>query len=256
MINALIIEDEKAAAELLVATLSRLYPEITVTTVLQTLEESICYFKEHTASGPDLLFCDVQLSDGTSFELFNAVEVQVPVIFVTGFDKFLLDAFEYNGIAYLLKPIDPDDLDKALRKYKLLERHFKQDADYPVRQLMNYLDVHKKKRIIGRKGAERVSLPLSEVVLFYSENKVVYAIDTNDKAFMIDISLTDLEGQLDSRRFFRASRQYILNINYVKSFRPYERVKLSVELTLNHVKHTVIVSQETAPAFKKWLQDN
>lgn len=256
MINALIIEDEKAASDLLIATLNKLYPEIEVMAVLQTLEESIAYFKGHAANGPDVLFCDVQLADGMSFELFDVVEVQAPVIFVTGFDKFLLDAFEHNGIAYLLKPIDPEDLDKALRKYKLLERHFKQETEHPVRQLMNYLDVHKKKRIIGRKGAERVSLPLSEIVLFYSENKVVYAIDNNGKAFIIDTSLTELEVQLDGSRFFRANRQYILNINYVKSFRPYERVKLWVELTISCLKHTVVVSQETAPEFKRWLLDN
>ena len=96
-------------------------------------------------------------------------------------------------------------------------------------------------------------MPLQEIVMFFTENKIVYAIDRNSRKFMVDKNLSDLEEELDEKTFFRANRQYILNIEYIKSFKPYERVKLWVDLTLQDLDHSIIVSQETAPAFRKWL---
>jgi two-component system LytT family response regulator len=255
MIKAVIIEDEKKAADYLVALLKELEPDILIEAVLPSVESGIQYFSSN--GKVDIIFSDVQLSDGLSFSIFEAVELNVPIVFITGYDRFMMDAFENNGIDYLLKPISKDDLQKALRKYKGLERHFAAEkGDAAMAQLMRYVTTNKKRsRILVRKGIENITMPLHDIVLFYTENKIVYAVDRNGRKFMVDKNLSDLEEELDDKTFFRANRQYILNIEYIKSFKPYERVKLWVDLTVPDIDHSIIVSQETAPFFRKWLQE-
>ena len=113
-----------------------------------------------------------------------------------------------------------------------------------------------KNRVIARKGNEHLNLLLSEIVFFYTENKVAYAIDKNGQKFMTDRNLTELEEKLDPSLFFRASRQYIINVDYIHSFKTYERSKIWVELKVKHPGHTIIVSQETAPLFRKWIYES
>ena len=252
MIKAVIIEDEKKASDYLSGMLKEVEPDIVIETVLPTVEKGIQYFSGN--GKVDIIFSDVQLSDGLSFSIFAAVKLNVPIVFITGYDRFMMDAFENNGIDYLLKPICKDDLQKALRKYKGLERHFAADKeDGAFHQLMHYVTTRKRSRILLRKGIENITMQLHDVVLFYTENKVSYAIDRNGRKYMVDKNLSDLEEELDEKLFFRANRQYILNIDYIKSFKPYERVKLWVDLTLPEMDHSIIVSQETAPFFRKWL---
>jgi DNA-binding LytR/AlgR family response regulator len=252
MIKAVIIEDEKKASDYLSAMLKELEPEISILKVLESVESGIDYL---SANGKvDVIFSDVQLADGLSFAIFEKVNNTAPVVFVTGYDRFMLDAFENNGIDYLLKPIDKDALQKALKKYKGLERHFTHEkSEEAMSQLLQYVNGGRRKRILVRKGIENITMPLNDIVLFYTENKIVHAIDKNGRKFMVDKNLSDLEEELDDKTFFRANRQYILNINYIKSFKPYERVKLWVDLTLPDLDHSIIVSQETAPVFRRWL---
>lgn len=252
MIKAVIIEDEKKAADSLKMMLKEIEPDLMVEAVVPGVEEGIQYF---SANGKvDIIFSDVQLADGLSFSIFAAVKPTAPVVFITGFDRFVMDAFENNGIDYLLKPVSKDHLEKALRKYKDLERHFTvEKEDNAFHQLMNYVTTRKRSRILVRRGIENITMPLQEIVLFYTENKVTYAIDRNGRKFMVDKNLSDLEEELDNKTFFRANRQYILNIDYIKSFKPYERVKLWVDLTVPDIDHPIIVSQETAPLFRRWL---
>lgn len=252
MIKAVIIEDEKNAAEGLRSLLQEVEPELTVEAVLPGVQEGIQYF---SANGKvDIIFSDVQLSDGLSFAIFAAVRPTAPVVFITGYDRFVMDAFENNGIDYLLKPVTKESLQKSLRKYKDLERHFAADKEADsFHQLMHYVTSRKRSRILVRRGIENITMPLQEIVLFYTENKIVYAIDRSGRKYMVDKNLSDLEAELDDKAFFRANRQYLLNIDYIKSFKPYERVKLWVDLTVPDVDHPIIVSQETAPFFRRWL---
>jgi DNA-binding LytR/AlgR family response regulator len=252
MMNAIIIEDEKRASEHLASVLREIEPEISILTTLQSVKQSVAYLSaEHPI---DLIFSDVQLADGLSFTIFNSVNVIAPVIFVTGYDRFMMDAFESNGIDYLLKPISRQELIKALTKYKNLKKHFIfQESDNAFRYLMQHVNGQKRTRIIARKGIENISIPLCDVVLFFTENKIVYVLDKWGKKYMTDKNLTDLETELDRKVFFRANRQYLLNINYIKGFKSYERVKLWVELNINDNTHPIIVSQETAPLFRRWL---
>jgi DNA-binding LytR/AlgR family response regulator len=252
MIKAVIIEDEKKAAECLLALLKDIEPELRVEAVLPGVQEGIRYFSANEKV--DIIFSDVQLADGLSFAIFAAVKPTAPVVFITGYDRFVMDAFENNGIDYLLKPVSKDHLEKALRKYKDLERHFAADKEVNAfHQLMHYVSTRKRSRILVRRGIENITMPLQDIVLFYTENKVVYAIDRSGKKFMVDKNLSDLEEELDDKTFFRANRQYILNIDFIKSFKPYERVKLWVDLTVPDIDLPIIISQETAPFFRKWL---
>jgi DNA-binding LytR/AlgR family response regulator len=166
----------------------------------------------------------------------------------------MMDAFECNGIDYLLKPFSKEDITKALKKYKMLEKHFTVDRTEDVAShLIHYINSRKRTRVLVRKGVENITMLLSEIVLFFTENKVVHAIDKNGKKFMVDKTLADLEIELDKKTFFRANRQYILNIDYIKSYKPYDRVKLWVELNVKGIEHVIVISQETAPWFRKWM---
>ncbi len=218
--------------------------------VLSTVKEGIEYFK--TLPLVDIIFSDVQLSDGLSFEIFSETQIKIPVIFTTGYDKFMLSAFEFNGIDYLIKPIENEVLRKALLKYKMLEKHFILQNN-PLKNLLQFLDIKNKKRIIVKKGIENISILLENIMIFYSENKLVYLINSNNKKFLTDKTLSELESELDESIFFRANRQYIINLNFVKSYKPYEKVKIQVDLTIAENNHFIIVSQIAAPHFRKWI---
>lgn len=252
MLNAIIIEDEKPAMELLVKMLGEVSPGVNIKARLNSVKESIEFIAAHPDA--DIIFSDVQLSDGLSFEIFKQTGVQIPVIFTTGYDKFMMMAFENNGIDYLLKPISKSDLDKALLKYRKLQTHFSHpDIIGPVENLVKFISNRKKTRLLVKKGMENIALRLDDITLFYTENKVVYVIDRFSKKYISDKTLTELEEELDENIFFRANRQYIININYVRCFKPFEKVKLSVDLNIPEINHSITISQETAPAFRKWM---
>jgi DNA-binding LytR/AlgR family response regulator len=252
MKNAIIIEDEKAVAQNLVATLKEVASDIQVHAILSSVEESIRYLSADTQA--DIIFCDVQLTDGLSFSIFNEVHIDVPIIFITGYDKFMLNAFEYNSIDYLLKPVCKEDLQKALDKYKRLEQHFTHTS--LLSNFLQHFNQPKKTRILVKKGLENISLLLEDTVLFFTENKIVYVIDKSGRKYLIDKNLTDLETELDNKTFFRVNRQYIVNINFIRSFKAYERVKLQIELTVSDLNYFIVVSQETAPFFRKWISES
>lgn len=251
MLNAVIIEDERPAMESLITTLTSITDDMQVAARLGSVKESIEFLSQ--PNNVDIIFSDVQLSDGLSFEIFNKGHIRIPVIFITGYDEFMLNAFEYNGIDYLLKPVDKDSLKKALVKYKMLEKHFSNQA--PLENLLQYIGNHKKKRLIVKKGLENISLRLDDVALFYTENKIVYVLDRWGKKYLSDKNLGELEDELDENSFFRANRQYIVNINFIRGFKSYEKVKLILDLTLPDINHCIIISQEMAPQFREWMHN-
>jgi DNA-binding LytR/AlgR family response regulator len=252
MLNVIIIEDERLALQDLINNLYDVSPDLQVTATLSSVKESIEYLSASPTA--DLIFSDVQLADGLSFEIFNYTDVEIPIIFITGYDEFIMNAFEYNGIDYLLKPVSKEDLSKAIMKYKMLEKHFSA-GNKRMDNLLTHFSSKKKIRLLVRKGLENISLRLDEIALFYTENKIVYVIDHTGKKYLADKNLTDLEEELDDDMFFRANRQYIVNINFVKGFKAYEKVKLLVDLSIPEINHCIIISQETAPAFRKWMYE-
>lgn len=232
-------------------TLSRVSADVNLVATITSVQEGISYLGH--PRDVDIIFSDVQLPDGLSFEIFRHCVVNSPVIFVTAYDEFMLNAFEYNGIDYLLKPVNEHELDKALKKYNMLQHHFAGKTD--ISKLVNPFLHPKKTRIVVKKGIENIAVPFEDIVLFFTENKVVYVIDKNGKKYLSDKNLSDLEMELDNNKFFRANRQYIVNINYIRSFKPYEKVKLQIDLATSEINHAIIVSQETAPAFRKWVYE-
>jgi DNA-binding LytR/AlgR family response regulator len=252
MLHAIIIEDEQPALANLVQVLHEVEPQIMIESTLRSVKEGVAYLS--TPRKADIIFSDVQLSDGLSFDIFKTTATEIPVVFITGYDSFVMNSFNCNGIDYLLKPVNKNDLRKAISKYEKLGQHFAGHSPATIAASGHAIDSPRlRSRIIVRRGAENISLKLSDVALFYSEHKVVYVVDRNGKKYMGDRNLTDLEAQLDPTQFFRANRQFIINIEYIRGFRAYERVRLQVDIAIPESSHCVIVSQETAPLFRRWM---
>ncbi|HET7117379.1 MAG TPA: LytTR family DNA-binding domain-containing protein [Hanamia sp.] len=255
MINVIIIEDEIPAMKVMLRALSEATNEVTVQAKLKTVKESIEYLK-NVSLLPDIIFSDVQLPDGLSFDIFKQTGIQTPVIFTTAYDQFMLLAFENNGIDYILKPVEKNDIEKALGKYRHLKDHFTHnDTGQHIENLINFINHKTKSRLLVKKGLENILLRLEDIILFYTENKMVFVIDRFSKKYIADKTLSQLESEMDENTFFRANRRYIVNLNFVKGFKPYEKVKLLIDLNIPEINHSIIVSQETAPAFRQWMRD-
>jgi DNA-binding LytR/AlgR family response regulator len=247
MIRIVVIEDERIIAEELRNRLTSLSNDVEIIATLMTVQEGLAYFAGDDQ--PDLIFSDIQLPDGLSFDIFSRQSFQVPVIFITAFDRFIVNAFEHNGIDYLLKPVEDRDLLKVLNKYKMLGQHF------AGRQQFFASFGKSKKRLVVRKGMMNISLKLEDIVLFYTEDKVIYAIDRDGKKYVCDKNLSELDEELKDAGFFRVNRQYLVNAEYIRGYKSFEKVKLTVDLVVPFADHLIIVSQETAPLFRRWMNE-
>ena len=250
MLHAIIIEDEKPATAQLMLALSETGEDIQVDSFLSSVKEA----KEYMSTGPaaDIIFSDVQLGDGYSFEIFKNSSTRIPVIFITGFNEFIMNAFACNGIDYILKPINKKELSEALEKYRSLEQHFT-TQETKLENLFGLLETKKKTRLIVRKGLEWLAIKIDDVAVLYTENKLVYVLDRWGRKYIGEKNLGSMELDLDENHFFRANRQYIININFIKGFRSFEKVKLMIDMNLPEWKHEIIVSQENAPQFRQWI---
>lgn len=249
--NVLIIEDEKPAYECLLSELQAIENNLNVVAAFGCVRDSVQWLSQNPS--PDLIFMDVQLSDGPSFNIFKSVNVTCPVIFTTAYDKYLTEAFEYNSIDYILKPIDQDKLRGAMKKYKGLQQHF--IGNYSSVFNSNGTHEKKKSRIIVKRGMEFQAIRTEDIVYFFTEHKLVFLVDKDNRKYMAEANnLAELEIELDTNMFYRANRKYIVNANFIRRFKPLERSKISVELTLP-LDEEIIVSQENSSAFKKWISE-
>ena len=247
--KVLIVEDERPASENLVEELQAIDENIDVVAGCNSIDETVRWLSRNPQ--PDLILMDIQLSDGLSFNIFKACEVTCPVIFTTAYDKYLNQAFEYSSIDYLLKPISQDKLKSAIKKYKTLRSHFVNSQS----SLPDYFNNHdrKRSRILVRKGVEFQAIRMEDTGYFFTEHKLIFVVDKENRKYMAEKSnLSELEEELDKNVFYRANRKYIINANYIKRFKPLERSKISVELTLP-VNEDIIISQENSASFKKWF---
>ena len=251
--KVLIVEDERPASENLVEELQAIDENIDVVAGCNSVDETVRWLNKNPH--PDLILMDIQLSDGLSFNIFKACEVTCPVIFTTAYDKYLNQAFEYSSIDYLLKPISQDKLKNAIRKYKTLRNHFVNNQEHTnSHSLPEYLNSERKRsRILVRKGVDFQAVRLEDAGYFFTEHKLIFLVDKENRKYMAEKSnLSELEDELDKNIFYRANRKYIINANYIKRFKPLERSKISVELTLP-VNEEIIISQENSASFKKWI---
>ncbi|MFX0556685.1 LytR/AlgR family response regulator transcription factor [Maribacter sp. CXY002] len=250
--NVIIIEDEKPAARRLGRLLSEL--EVEVSTMLHSVEESIAWFKEN--QHPDLIFLDIQLSDGLSFEIFDIVEVKSAIIFTTAYDEYALQAFKLNSIDYLLKPIDDEELESAVNKYRSLKPEFKKlslDFEDIKNLLVNPIEREFKKRFTAKVGQHLKIINADEVECFYSENKGTYAATTDGRNYLLDTTLEHLENELEPKIFFRVSRRHYININHIKDIISYTNSRLQIKLN-TFSEQEIIVSRERVKDFKLWLE--
>lgn len=250
--KAIIIEDEKPAARRLNRLLEDLNVE--VSTMLHSVEESIEWFlnNEH----PELIFLDIQLSDGLSFEIFDQVTIKSAIIFTTAYDEYALQAFKLNSIDYLLKPIDDEELEKAVkqyRDYKPEKEKISVDFEDIKKLLINPVEREYKKRFTARVGQHLKIINADEVECFFSENKGTYAATIDGRNYLLDTTLENLEGELSPKIFFRVSRKFYVNINHIKDIISYTNSRLQIKL--NTVKdQEIIVSRERVKDFKLWLE--
>lgn len=250
--NVLIIEDEKPAVENLADELHKIDNSIRIIACSDSIKQSVRWLQEH-AGEADLIFMDIQLSDGLSFNIFKACTVTSPVIFVTAYDKYLSQAFDYNSIDYILKPIDPGKLSNAVKKYKNLQQHFAYNYGSFLTQLNNPEKI--KSRIVVKRGLEFQTIKVEDIVYFFTEHKLIFLVDKDSHKFLAEkTNLGELEEELDQKIFYRANRKYIINANYIKRFKPLEKSKISVELVLP-VNEEIIISQENSSSFKKWISE-
>jgi DNA-binding LytR/AlgR family response regulator len=252
--KALIIEDESLIAKELQNKIENIASDINIVEVLPSLKTAKKWFMQNAE--PDLIFMDIQLCDGVSFELFEIYKLSCPVIFTTAYDEYALRAFKVNGIDYLLKPIDEEELKNAIDKSRSVIES-KTFAPLDIQQLVknlrdgNTTSLYKEKFIVNVRNTW-IPVNTSDVACFMREN-LNYLFTFNGEKYILDVStLDELEELLDPKKFYRANRQYIIHVDAIHSVKHHENSKLTVSLKAPW-KFDVDISREKAPVFKKWF---
>ena len=252
--KVIIIEDEVPAAEKLERYLLKYDPAMEIAGRFNSVNESVKWLSEHQDK-TDLIFMDIQLVDGLSFQIFQQVQVRKPVIFITAFNEFALDAFKVNSIDYLLKPITYTDLATSLRKLETLREQLTW-SDQKTEQLREAFSTPKtkdyKSRFMVKLGDHIRSVTADQIAMFYAEGRDVYLVTTQSRKFIVDYTLETLEDLLDPSAFYRVNRTFILNIQCIKDVMVYSNSRLKIALTQEFDKE-IIVSREKVNEFKEWF---
>lgn len=250
--KVLIIEDELYTANGLVNMLHSIDNTIEVLNIIGSVEESIEYLSEKPCV--DLIFMDIQLSDGISFEIFSDIKVEYPVIFTTSYDEYAIKAFQVNSVDYLLKPVDVNDLKKSIEKY---HKHFagkalNQQIDQMIQQ-MTFVKKEYKSRLLIKNAKGLHSLPVNEIAYFYIDNQMVFVKTHENRNYLLDKTLDELEKQLDPKKFFRLNRQFIASIESIGNIYNFFNNTLKIELN-PIINREIVVSRYNTKDFKEWLE--
>ena len=252
--KVVIIEDEVPAAEKLERYLNKFSTSIEVVARLNSVSSSVQWLQNNQES-IDLIFMDIQLIDGLSFQIFQGLKVKKPVIFTTAFNEFALDAFKVNSIDYLLKPITFTDLSASLNKFETLKQQF-QNSENQSTKLQNIEASLKRKdyktRFMVKLGEHIRSITTDSIILFYAEGRDVFLVTNQNRKFIIDYTLEALQDILDPNVFFRMNRTFIVNINAIKDVIVYSNSRLKILLSQEFDKE-IIVSREKVNEFKAWF---
>jgi DNA-binding LytR/AlgR family response regulator len=249
--KVIIIEDEIPAANRLAKLLTNCNEAIEVINTLDSVEASVRYLQ--TAPAVDLIFMDIQLADGISFDIFEQVKVTTPVIFTTAFDQYTLKAFKVNSIDYLLKPIDETELQQSLQKHQRLYSKTGNDfSDKLVKMLQDINAVKYKERLLIKRGQQLSYLKTDNTAYCYADGKLCYAVDFEAKKYLLESNLSELEVQLQPASFFRINRNLLVNIEAVKKVHTWLGGRLKLEILPTTAAET-IVSRERVNGFKEWL---
>ena len=255
MYKALIIEDEKPAAEHLQRLINQVDLKIDIITIISSVDEALIWFNKNPL--PDLIFLDIQLSDGLSFEIFNHINITCPVIFTTAYEEYAIKAFKVNSIDYLLKPIGIEDLKYAIDQFSNVTNNFRdiynQTLRYKVDQVMKLLTKNYKSRFMVNVGMHIKSVEVDKINVFYSLEKSTFILDNIGKNYDINYSLEQIEELIDPKQFFRISRKYIVNINAIADIVSYASSRLKLKI-VNSKDDDIFVSRSKLKEFRRWLE--
>jgi Response regulator of the LytR/AlgR family len=249
--NCLIVEDEKVAAERLVGLIKKYDPSINITEIVQSVKNAVLWLNTHQA--PDLIFMDIQLADGLSFEIYEQTIVKTPVIFTTAYDEYALKAFKVNSIDYLLKPVDLNELKNAVDKYK----ENNSPKEIPVQvfdSIMHSLTKKHKNKFVMNVGEHIKVFTADDIQCFYSLEKFTFLQNISGRDYAVNYSLDQLEDLLDPAQFFRINRKFIVSFSAISDIISYSNSRLKVKLNSNE-SDDLIVSREKVQDFKKWLEN-
>lgn len=241
MIKVVIVEDERSAVKRLRSMLESSGFPIKIVKELDSVESSITFFS--LEKDYDLIFMDVHLSDGSSFEIFEKIKISNPIIFVTAYDRYALPAFKVNTVDYLLKPLKLDLVKSALQKFENLYIKTTQNS--------NALSIEEEKKWMIKIGSKFTVIKHSEVAYYFTEDKITYLITFDEKKLHIDAPLEHIYDRIDQKKYFHANRQYIINRDAIISFNSHTKGR--VILKILHLDRGIVVSSIKTPEFKKWI---
>ena len=246
--NILICEDEAPARKQIAKQINDVNPEAVIVAAVETGEEALSAIRKYDL---DLIFMDIELADGPCFETLDKVEINIPIIFTTAYDEYALKAFKLNSIDYLVKPITRKDIETAFGKFTKMKQGFEDKTAFRFSSsVMNGNSF--KERFLVKLGRKLFPIHTSEVAYFIAKDKLVWLVTKEQKKYVINFTLTDLEDMLDPQKFFRLNRQYITNIDAVKDLEPYFKGQVIVNI-IPPVNEEIVVSRNRTPDLKDWL---
>jgi two-component system response regulator LytT len=251
MINVLIIEDEAKAARELAAILKRIDDEINVLGILDSVEQSLQWFK--TNKQPDLILTDIQLADGLCFDIYNQVNIQSPIIFCTAFDEYLMNAFDTNAVSYLLKPISREKVEKALEKFHAMRSAFEKKETNNITGLLQQLKYQYKTALLVHHKEKIIPVPVKDIACFYLDKNLLSIVTVTNQKYHLSSTLDEIEKLLDPAVFYRANRQFLINKAAIANAERFFARKLVVKLIVD-TPETIIVSKAKASEFLEWME--
>ena len=252
----LIIEDEELAVKKIKKLLSTVAPVAEVVGEADSIAASVAWLQSNPA--PDLILMDIELADGQSFEIFNLTEVKSPVIFTTSYDEYALKAFKVNSIDYLLKPVQKEDLEAAVKKFNALKKEEGTtgsaiNMESLVKELQQKLQPKEyRKRFLVKNAQKLVSVEVDDIAYYYSDGRLNFFKTTDNKKFVVDYTMDELEDMLDPERYFRISRSFYVSVNSIDKIDDYFGNRLILQLK-PIVDKEALVSREKVTDFKKWM---
>jgi DNA-binding LytR/AlgR family response regulator len=244
--KVVIVEDERLASKRLESLLKKAEPGIEIMQILESVEDAINWFSQNTK--PDLIFMDIQLDDGISFEIFDAVKIEAPVIFTTAYNEYAIRAFKVNSVDYLLKPIEEEALANAIQKFKKL---FAETGDFETKiaKVIGQISTQYKSRFFIKVGIKFKSIPVDNICSFFVEERNTFLSTNEGKNYDLDYSLDQLQKIVDPNLFFRINRNYLVNINCIDEIISYSTNRLKLKMG----KIEQIVSRDKVTDFKRWM---
>jgi len=251
--NIIIIEDELRTARSLETIINEIKPNARITGQYQSVEDSVAALSVSTQ--PDLIFMDIQLADGLSFEIFKSVKITCPVVFCTAFDEYSLEAFKSNGVDYVLKPFSKEDIKEALRKVDDLKNFFQQKTTPDIESLLQRLSPQSgKTSFLVFKNQKYATVQTDNIAFFYIRNDSTSLMCFDGQEYALSQSLDNIAASVSAKQFFRVNRQYLVNFKAIKEVEHYFLRKLYVKLVID-TPEKLLINKEKSHSFLNWMED-